>query len=99
MPPVSDQWSAFSRVLKTPRDQNHEKTAIFLCKSITKYEKSTPIAERNGSAEVRRLVQMSESPRVDAIFGNFENVGKPLTKNFLKNVPRFEKRTCIYMYI
>ena len=34
MPPVSDQWSPFSRVLKTPRDQNHEKTAIFLIKSI-----------------------------------------------------------------
>ena len=34
VPPVSDQWSAFSRVLKTPRDQNHEKTAIFLIKSI-----------------------------------------------------------------
>ena len=41
VPPVSDQWSPFSRVLKTPRDQNHEKTSVYLCKSIKKYEKST----------------------------------------------------------
>ena len=41
VPPVSDQWSPFSRVLKTPRDQNHEKTSVYLCKSIKKYEKIT----------------------------------------------------------